>query len=83
MPTTTEVTTEEQDKKEVSDEEVIVITADVSQMAREIKSKSNREDEEKEDSDVKKEYKSVVASFYGQYFQGKTTANGETFNFML
>lgn len=80
MPTTTEVTTEEQDKKEVSDEEVIVITADVSQMAREIKSKSNREDEEKEDSDVKKEYKSVVASFYGQYFQGKTTANGETFD---
>lgn len=80
VPTTTEVTTEEQDKKEVSDEEVIVITADVSQMAREIKSKSNREDEEKEDSDVKKEYKSVVASFYGQYFQGKTTANGETFD---
>lgn len=80
VPTTTEVSTEEQDKKEVSEEnEVIVITADVSQMAREIRSTNDRGKEE-EESQSKKEFKSVVASFYGKYFHGRTTANGETYD---
>lgn len=79
VPTTTEATTEEYDEKEVSDEEeVIVITADVSQMAREIRSTNNRVEQKSEDT--KEDFESVVASFYGKYFHGRTTASGEKYN---
>ena len=81
VPTATEVSTEEYVEKEMSEEEeeIIVITADVTQMAREIRSTNNRGKKEEENKS-KTDYKSVIASFYGKYFQGKTTANGEAYD---
>jgi len=76
----------ESDSEIETNEDVIIIRDDVSAMARKLKSYNiNKVSDKKITKTTAKNssegnYSSVIASFYGEYFHGKTTANGETYD---
>lgn len=88
VPTITEDSDEEYetDSEIETNEDVIIIRDDVSAMARKLKSYNiNKVSDKKITKTTAKNssegnYSSVIASFYGEYFHGKTTANGETYD---
>lgn len=86
VPTITEDSYEEDSSEVEIDDEVIIIRDDVSAMARNLKSYNINKNTIKkiikttELNSSESNYNSVIASFYGEYFHGKTTANGETYD---
>lgn len=86
VPTITEDSYEEDSSEVEIDDEVIIIRDDVSAMARNLKSYNINKNTIKkiikttELNSSESNYNSVIASFYGEYFHGKTTANGEIYD---
>ncbi len=86
VPTITEDSYEEDSSEIEIDDEVIIIRDDVSEMARNLKSYNINKNTIKKIvkttavNSSESNYNSVIASFYGEYFHGKTTANGETYD---
>lgn len=88
MPTTTEATPFQEENSETdsnSSDDIVVITADVSKLARELRS-SNKEELKTKKSYTKNSTEknnsliNGIASFYGEYFHGRQTANGEIYD---